>query len=216
MSGEAPVRAALRPYAALAGMLARTFGPDCEVVLHDLTDPEHSVVCVANNTVTGRRPGDSFDQLVLQVILSGARTEDDTAVYFFRAPNGKLIRSATLLIRAADDALEGALCVNLDTTRLAAQAEALAFFLPPAAPAPAPPKADGEHVAALVTELVDRILGGRPAGSLTRAERLEKVRFMEEKGVFLMKGSVGLVAARLGVNRVTVYSDLDEIRGRKR
>ena len=35
-------------------MIANTFGEDCEVVVHDLEDPEHSVVYVANNKVTGR------------------------------------------------------------------------------------------------------------------------------------------------------------------
>ena len=62
------------PYVSIADMLTQTFGSDCEVVLHDLNDPEHSVVYVSNGAVTGRRPGDSFDQLVRQVILSDGRT----------------------------------------------------------------------------------------------------------------------------------------------
>ena len=38
------IRPALAPYVPLARMLAQTFGQDCEVVLHDLDCPEHSVV----------------------------------------------------------------------------------------------------------------------------------------------------------------------------
>lgn len=34
------------PYVSIADMLTQTFGSDCEVVLHDLNDPEHSVVYV--------------------------------------------------------------------------------------------------------------------------------------------------------------------------
>lgn len=49
------------PYVSIADMLTQTFGSDCEVVLHDLNDPEHSVVYVSNGTVTGARPGDSFE-----------------------------------------------------------------------------------------------------------------------------------------------------------
>ena len=41
------IRPALAPYVPLARMLAQTFGQDCEVVLHDLDCPEHSVVHVA-------------------------------------------------------------------------------------------------------------------------------------------------------------------------
>ena len=37
---------------------------------------------------------------------------------------------------------------------------------------------------------------------------------LEEKGIFLMKGSVEKAAEELGVNKVTIYSYLDEIRGK--
>ena len=46
------IRPALAPYVPLARMLAQTFGQDCEVVLHDLDCPEHSVVHVENPSVT--------------------------------------------------------------------------------------------------------------------------------------------------------------------
>ena len=115
------IRPALAPYVPLARMLAQTFGQDCEVVLHDLDCPEHSVVHVENPSVTGRKVGQSFDQLVRQVILSNELKEDFVANYYFTAPNGKHIRSSTLLIRDGDGRLTGALCLNLDTTRLTQQ-----------------------------------------------------------------------------------------------
>ena len=103
------MRPVFLPYVSIADMLTQTFGPDCEVVLHDLSDPEHSVVYVSNGTVTGRRPGDSFDQLVRQVILSDGRQGDYAANYYFTALNGKRIRSSTVLLRDADGRLEGAM-----------------------------------------------------------------------------------------------------------
>ena len=106
------IRPALAPYVPLARMLAQTFGQDCEVVLHDLDCPEHSVVHVENPSVTGRKVGQSFDQLVRQVILSDELKEDFVANYYFTAPNGKRIRSSTLLIRDGDGRLTGALCLR--------------------------------------------------------------------------------------------------------
>ena len=50
---------------------------------------------------------------------------------------------------------------------------------------------------------------------MTREDRLEKIRFMDAKGIFLMKGSVDRAAEKLGVNRVTIYSYLDEVRGKR-
>ena len=104
------------PYVSIADMLTQTLGSDCEVVLHDLNDPEHSVVYVSNGTVTGRRPGDSFDQLVRQVILSDGRKDDYAANYYFTAPNGKRIRSSTVFIRDADWRSRSPICNRFSRT----------------------------------------------------------------------------------------------------
>ena len=61
------IKQELRPYVPLAQMLVQTLGPNCEVVLHDLDTPAHSVVYVENPSVTGRKVGESFDQLVKPV-----------------------------------------------------------------------------------------------------------------------------------------------------
>ena len=187
------------PYVSIADMLTQTFGSDCEVVLHDLNDPEHSVVYVSNGTVTGRRPGDSFDQL--------------EANYYFTAPNGKRIRSSTVFIRDADGRLEGALCINLDTTRLTQQIAYLQSFLPDRPKPKQPPQS--EHISVMIENLMDNILSGCDVQSLSREARIAKVRFMDEKGVFLMKGSIEKAAEKLGVNKVTIYSYLDEARGKR-
>ena len=210
------IRSVLKPYLPVAQMLVQTFGPDCEAVLHDLTMPEHSVVYVVNPAVTGRTVGDSFDQLVRQVILSGELREDFVANYYFTAKNGRRIRSSTLLIRGADGKLEGALCINLDTTRVQAQLDFLQSLLPQPPKANAPEAtAEPEHISVMIENLMDGIVGGVDAGALTREQRIEKVRFMEEKGLFLMKGSIEKAAEKLGVNKVTIYSYLDEVRGKR-
>lgn len=208
----------LKPYVAVAQMLVQTFGADCEVVLHDLDDPAHSVVYVENNAVTGRTVGQSFEQLVRQVILSDELRENYVANYYFTAPNGKRIRSSTLLIKDADGTLSGAMCINLDTTRLQTQIAYLQSFLPQSAPAgKKPPEAalPEEHISVMIENLMDNILAGGNIQQLSREERIEKVRFMEQKGLFLMKGSVEKAAEKLGVNKVTIYSYLDEVRGKR-
>lgn len=40
-------RETLQPYISMADMLARTFGKECEIVLYDMTNPQHSVVYAA-------------------------------------------------------------------------------------------------------------------------------------------------------------------------
>ena len=214
-----PVKPALMPYVPIAQMLVQTFGSDCEVVLHDLDCPAHSVVYVENPSVTGRKVGDSFDQLVRQVILSDELKEDFVANYYFTAPNGKRIRSSSLLIKDADGHLTGALCINLDTTKVTEQIAFLQSFLP-AAPqvageAEEAPAAAPAHVSVMIENLMDNILADCDAKALSREERIRRIRFMDEKGLFLMKGSVERAAEKLGVGKVTIYSYLDEVRGKR-
>ena len=214
-----PVKPALMPYVPIAQMLVQTFGNDCEVVLHDLDCPAHSVVYVENPSVTGRKVGDSFDQLVRQVILSDELKEDFVANYYFTAPNGKRIRSSSLLIKDAGGHLTGALCINLDTTKVTEQIAFLQSFLP-AAPQSAgkaeeEPASAPAHVSVMIENLMDKILADCDAKNLSREERIRRIRFMDEKGLFLMKGSVERAAEKLGVGKVTIYSYLDEVRGKR-
>ena len=80
-------------------------------------------------------------------------------------------------------------------------------------PEPPEPQTGAEHVAVMIENLMDRIIGDEPP--LTREARLEKIRFMDSKGIFLMKGSIEKAAEKLGVNKVTIYSYLDEVRGKR-
>ena len=75
---------------------------------------------------------------------------------------------------------------------------------------------DGANVSDMVVSLIDNILSGCSPEKLTRDERISKIRFMEEKGIFELKSSIGHVAERMGISKVTVYSYLDEVRGKRR
>ncbi len=46
----------------------------------------------------------------------------------------------------------------------------------------------------------------------SREERLSLLSFMEERGVFLVKGALDRVAQRLGISKVRLYADLDALR----
>ena len=50
----------------LAKGIASQFGPNCEVVVHDLdsNDPESSIVAIENGQVTGRKVGDGHNMRI--------------------------------------------------------------------------------------------------------------------------------------------------------
>ena len=200
----------LKPYIPLMEMLGATFGQDCELVLHDLADPEHSVVYVVHGEVTGRKIGQGIEHLVRDMLRAGTVSQDFAVNDYFRK-KGKLIRSSSLFIRDGKQSLIGALCINLDTTRITQQIDFLKSFLP-VPPQEEKPEVPQNHVENVVLSLIDKILDGCDVRLLTREERLNKIRFMERRGIFQVKGSIEQVAARLGIPKVTVYSYLDAIR----
>lgn len=230
-------------------MIARTFGKDCEVVLHDLTQPRNSVVYAVNGHVTGREIGQSFDHLITHVLLSKDFKDDVSANYSFRTGDGTLIRSSTALIKNEDGVAVGAVCINLDTSadiavlrRLQELYQGFAglteqpietvrqkgpeseepversskkngeqFLEPPAEKSKAP-KLLGENVVDMADHLIDQIVGGQDVSQIQRDEKVQMVRFMHEKGLFLIKGTIERVAEKLGVSKVTIYSYLDEVK----
>ncbi|WP_044469593.1 helix-turn-helix transcriptional regulator [Mannheimia massilioguelmaensis] len=208
----------LIPYISMADMLVETFGKSCEVVLHDLTNPEHSVIYVAGH-VTNRQLGQNFDHLVTQVIMSDRLKNNFVANYYFES-QGKLIRSSTQLIfdedstPQAEPKLIGALCINIDTTPITTQIAYFNEFLPNLNP-PQQVKHEEMPLSAMMNRLIESVMGDELPQMMSRDEKIEKVRFMEEKGVFLMKGGIEKVAEKLGVNKVTIYSYLDELKGKR-
>ena len=69
-----------------------------------------------------------------------------------------------------------------------------------------------------VDEAVDQLIAqgeahlGRPLGEMTRSEKQQLVKFLDERGAFSLRKSVETVADRLGVSRFTVYNYLDAVR----
>ena len=53
---------------------------------------------------------------------------------------------------------------------------------------------------------------GHPISAMTRAEKQQVVRFLDERGAFALRKSVESVADLLGVSRFTVYNYLDSSR----
>jgi len=98
--------------------IAVTFGPNCEVVLHDLSHPRTSIIKIENNAVTGRKVGDGIRGLVWNVLRSADFADDMLANYRSVTPDGKTIKSTTILIRDDDKNVIGALCINFDLTSI--------------------------------------------------------------------------------------------------
>lgn len=205
----------LESFIPVAKSTAKMFGPNCEVVIHDLTNPQSSVMFTVNNHVTGRKIGQSFDHLVKTVLRSENFKEDYLAGYTFVTEDKRTIRSSTSLIRDSKQKVIGAFCINFDVEALNQMQQFMNTFLSTQVEVKEEepkPDDDIEHVEGIVDQLIQQIIQNSVHPVMKRHEKIELIRFMDEKGIFLMKGSVEKVASLLGISKVTVYSYLDEIK----
>ncbi|MGM5474865.1 helix-turn-helix transcriptional regulator [Bacillus pumilus] len=213
------IKKLLESYIPLAKSTAEMFGPNCEVVIHDLTNPQASVMFTVNNHVTGREIGQSFDHLVKTVLQSEDFKEDYLAGYTFVTEDKRKIRSSTSLIRDSKQKVIGAFCINFDIEALNQMQQFIDAFLTTqveAQGAETTSNDDLENVEEIVDQLIQQIIQNSVHPVMKRHEKIELIKFMDEKGIFLMKGSVEKVASMLGISKVTVYSYLDEIKNKSR
>ncbi len=200
----------------IAETIGKTFGNRCEVVLHDLTIPEKSVVYTVNGDVTGRREGQTFDRLVRSVLLNKNFTRDYAVNYTFETEDGRRIKSSSFLVRDEAGEVVGVFCVNYDITFMKTLHDELELFLPMQEDSSVicPEMAADQDVTTVVDTLIDNIVSGRKKQGLTKQDNLEMIRFMDDKGIFLVKGAIDKVAACMGLSKVTIYGYLDTVRGK--
>ena len=86
----------------IAHGIARQFGSNCEVCIHDLktSDPEHSIIYIINGHVTGRDIGDAPSKIVLESIeaLSKGDNLTDHLCYLTKGTGGKLLKLSLIHI----------------------------------------------------------------------------------------------------------------------
>jgi len=65
----------LKPYIALVDFIADSLGPNHEVVLHDVTNINESIVAIRNGEITGREIGGPLTDLSFKLIKEQAHSE---------------------------------------------------------------------------------------------------------------------------------------------
>lgn len=201
--------------------IAETFGPECEVVLHDLSHPKNSVVMVANGDVTGRRVGQTFSEL-MSILRSPYLKDDKLCNYFKNTENGDIIKSSTALLRGDNGQVVGALCINYSLGKFLQVRKFADDFCKMI---DLSQNDDHKEATDLLDEDVSSILhmilsrtisdAGIPVALMTRDDKVDIVRFLDGKEVFTIKGSVDELAKLLNVSRYTIYNYMDEVRNTK-
>jgi predicted transcriptional regulator YheO len=198
----------LREAKTIATALGRMFPGLCEVVLHDLRDPEHTVRVIENN-LSGRQVGDPATEIGVARI----QDPDYPSViqnYPNTFPDGRPAKSTSIGIKNSEGVYIAALCLNLDVSLFATVARSLHNLV--RTDEQEQPLTENlrartvDELRALVEEFA-AARGQTPRG-LTAKDRKELLRSLKESGYLDVKHSVPVLTDILGVSRATVYNHM--------
>ncbi|MFQ3395325.1 PAS domain-containing protein [Enterobacter mori] len=204
--------------AAMDSLIATLFYNQ-EIVLHDLTTPEHSVVKIINGHVSGRKVGDSVlsgpdKDLGFAGLLSEKSKNKSPMVirdYTTVSATGKELSSASTIYYSTEGQPIMAFCINVDNSFNNSLKDSLNELI--AMSATGNGKKEEHEVENVIEhsirETIDKYTSD--GAKVNRARRLMIVSELNQKGIFKMRGGVPLVAGMLGVTRFTVYNDLEKI-----
>ncbi|POP46398.1 hypothetical protein CHU32_06510 [Superficieibacter electus] len=199
--------------------IAGQFGEHCEVVLHDHSQGlESSIVAIINGHVTGRKVGDPSSNLGLEV-LRGSDVNGDRHNYFTKTREGKTLRSTSVYLRNNHKQVIGALCINLDISDILQAEKMLNKMAGRPDNTPTPAKEVNEVFVKDVNELLDYLIAecmtliDVPVSNMSRQDKLNAIKFFDDKGVFLIKKSGERICEFLNISKYTLYAYLGELRG---
>lgn len=197
----------------LAKGIANQFGPNCEVVVHDLAtnDPESSIVAIENGQVTGRKVGDGPSHVVLEALRGENSQLQDHLSYLTKTRDGKILKSTTIYIRDDDGDPIGIFGINYDITLMLAMETALKQFTA-TEKEEKEPEAISRNVSDLLDELIEQSVKivGKPVALMTKEDKVKAVQFLNETGAFLITKSGDKVCKFFGISKYTLYSYIDE------
>jgi predicted transcriptional regulator YheO len=200
----------LRESQKIVEAIGRMFAPFCEVVLHDLTRPEQSIVAI-ECPISGRKMGDATTEMGL------ARVNDpsfpDTIQNYANAfPDGRPAKSTSIGIRNSKGQFVAAICLNMDISMFSAMQGMLSQIT--ALSAEAAPVRETLRSRSIdeVRSAIDQYAAERnmQARALNTTQRRELIHRLSEAGLLQLRGAAGIAADQLGISRASVYNALNK------
>jgi predicted transcriptional regulator YheO len=190
--------------------LGKTLAPLVEVVLHDLSDPDHTVVAIANH-LSGRQVGDAATEMGL-ARMADPDFPEVIENYANRFPDGRPAKSTSIGLKNSQGDYVAAICLNMDVSLLAAVTAGLGQLMRIDVAAPPVPESLGSRRVEDVRATLERFAAARNTTpmALSLDQRREAMRELAASGLLNLRRALAEVAQTLGVARSTVYTYLPE------
>ncbi|MFQ1682730.1 transcriptional regulator [Pantoea dispersa] len=187
----------------IAQGLSETFSPFCEVVVHDLTNPDHAILAIYNN-LSGREVGEPATELGLARIAS-PDFPNIISNYANTFSDGRPVKSTSVGIKNEEGNYVAALCLNVDMSLFRGMQSALQQFTDVSTETVVERLEPGGSEA--IRKRIDHFaarLATTPR-ALKAPERRQLMQELKENGLLEVKKSMDTVALHLGVSRATAY-----------
>lgn len=221
----------LKPYIPLVHFLGIALGPLVEIVLHDISLPNTSIIAIANNHISGRKVGGPSTDLILRMLNDLKSNKNKTnfvANYSSQTKNNIKCKSSSYFIRDNENNLIGCLCININIGSVIEAQNILNLLINPVTqPNILPSEALNsssqtdedkqifENLHESISDTINTIIDSSTSynidlSKLSVTERIKLVGQLNEKGLFHLKGSVPAIAAKFKVSEPTIYRYLSK------
>jgi D-arginine utilization repressor len=196
----------LEPHLPVCEAIVALFAPFAEVAVHDI---RRDRIVAIWNPISERKIGDRslIDELP-------PYSEDARVIgpYPKVLADGRAITSVSVVLPNAKGVARGLLCINFDRSPLDGMIDLLVRFAAPVEDRP--PELFDRDWREQILLVVDEECRTRRLrrDRLSREERLDLVRVLDERGLFSTRNAAAHAARALGVSRTTVYALLKEAR----
>lgn len=209
----------LREYLPMVEFMSQIYGKNCEVILYNLTNPKQISIMAHKNSITEQN--DSVSEIIISMLNSNIYQDKNFIVNNIvkSKNNDQVIRTSSYFIKDENDELIGILCVNLDLTPIKKLTDEVESFMmlgqtiningKPVENCKENMKISLEELMLnLIYETIDSF-HERPS-NMSIDDKKAFVSSLQGKGVFLLKGSVSVVADIMEISEQTVYRYLKD------
>ena len=196
--------------------IARQFGKDCEVCIHDLSvkDLEHTIIFIINGHVSGRKIGDGASKVVLETLEAIEKGDIivDHLGYRTTTQDGRILKSSTVFLKDSTGKYRWVLGINYDVTALMNVDTALQSITTVES---RDSNGDGQ-IPLNVNDLLDNLINqsvkriGKPPALMNKEEKIQAIQFLRDAGAFLITKSGDKVSNFYGISKFTLYSYIDQ------
>ena len=196
----------------VARAIAIAMGDRCETVVHG---KQGTIEFIENGHISGRSVGQKMEASVFRYLVDEAKKHDNVVVRLTKKEGDHgFLKSTTTVIFDEDGEYQAMLCFSIDLTEINQARNILDSLMNTR-----PYERDEEggepmdirgYASRTISEIIRNV--GKPSTLGSKQLKIEILRQLDEKGVFMVKDSIPQVCELLSISQATLYNYLREIR----